>query len=252
MISLKSDREIAMVRSSCEVVARILDELEDAIAPGVTTASLDQIAERQCKNLGVIPAFKGYRGYPASLCISVNQEVVHGIPSPKRTLKKGDIVGLDFGVIKDGWYGDSARTLPVGSISEEAQELLQVTKECLFEGIRECKEGNRVSDIGNAIQNYVESRGFSVVREFVGHGIGRALHEDPQVPNFGAKGKGVPLKSGMILAIEPMINAGGPAVKVLSDGWTAVTVDSALSAHFEHTVAITPAGPEILTFGRNR
>ncbi len=215
--------------------------------PGVTTGEIDKYAEKRIKDLGALPAFKGYNGFPGCVCISLNDEVVHGIPSPKRVLKDGDIVGLDFGVIYQGWYGDSARTAVVGKVKPEIQKLVDVTRESLYKGIEQCHEGNRVFDIGHAVQNYVEGFGFSVVREFVGHGIGRALHEDPQIPNYGPKGKGLLLKVGMVLAIEPMINAGGHEVKVLSDGWTAVTVDKSFSAHFEHTVAITPKGPEILT-----
>jgi methionyl aminopeptidase len=247
MISLKSAKELDLMRKAGSIVAQILEEMAEMAKPGVTTGQIDQFAEKRIKDLGALPAFKGYNGFPATVCISVNDEVVHGIPSPKRTLKNGDIVGIDFGVIYQGWYGDSARTIAVGSIKPEVQKLLDVTRESLFKGIEQCREGNRVFDIGHAVQNYVEGFGFSVVREFVGHGIGRALHEEPQVPNYGPKGKGTVLKVGMVLAIEPMINAGSHEVKVLSDGWTAVTKDHSLSAHFEHTVAITPQGPEILT-----
>ncbi len=247
MITLKSEREIGLMRKAGAIVAQILEEMAQMAVPGATTGDLDRFAEARTKELGAIPAFKGYHGFPASVCISVNDEVVHGIPSFKRALKEGDIVGLDFGVICDGWYGDSARTVGVGKISKPAQQLIEVTKEGLSRGIQQCREGNRVFDIGHAVQNYVEGFGYGVVREFVGHGIGRALHEDPQVPNYGPKGKGLGLKVGMVLAIEPMINAGSHEVKVLGDGWTAVTVDRSLSAHFEHTVAITPRGPEILT-----
>jgi methionyl aminopeptidase len=248
MISLKSDREIGLMRKAGGIVAQILQEISEmATKPGISTGELDRYAELRCKELKAIPAFKGYHGFPACVCISVNDEVVHGIPSNKRILKEGDIVGLDFGVVYDGWYGDSARTVAVGQVAESSQKLLDVTRESLMKGIEQCVEGNRVFDIGHAVQNYVEGFGYSVVREFVGHGIGRALHEEPQVPNFGPKGKGVLLKPGMVLAIEPMINAGSHQVKVLKDGWTAVTVDRSLSAHFEHTVAVTSRGPEILT-----
>lgn len=250
MITLKSDREIEAMRKAGRIVSQILDEVKALMKPGVSTGELDKFADKRCKDLGVIPAFKGYHGFPACFCISINHEVVHGIPSPKRLLKEGDIVGMDFGVIMDGWYSDSARTYPVGKISEEAQKLVEVTETALNKGIEQCRAGNRLFDIGHAIQNYVEGFGFGVVREFVGHGIGRALHEEPQVPNFGPKGKGIPLKVGMVLAIEPMVNLGGPEVKVLSDGWTAVTKDQSLSAHFEHTVAIRSTGPEILTSSR--
>jgi methionyl aminopeptidase len=247
MISLKSDRELNLMRKAGGIVAQILHEMVEMAQPGISTGELDKFAESRIKDLGALPAFKGYHGFPACVCISVNDEVVHGIPSAKRVLKDGDIVGLDFGVIYEGWYGDSARTVPVGKISQDAQKLLDTTQEGLMRGIQQCREGNRVFDIGHAIQNYVEGFGYSVVREFVGHGIGRALHEEPQVPNYGPKGKGLLLKTGMVLAIEPMINAGSHEVKVLKDGWTAVTVDRSLSAHFEHTVAITAQGPEILT-----
>jgi len=247
MISLKSDRELSQMRKAGAIVGQILDELTKMVEPGISTGELDRFAESRCKEFKVLPAFKGYHGFPATVCISINEEVVHGIPSSKRLLKAGDIVGLDFGVCADGWYGDSARTVAVGKISPEAQKLLEVTSESLNRGIQQCCEGNRVFDIGHAVQNYVEQFGYGVVREFVGHGIGRALHEEPQVPNYGPKGKGLLLKVGMVLAIEPMINAGSHEVRVLKDGWTAVTVDRSLSAHFEHTVAITPSGPEILT-----
>jgi methionyl aminopeptidase len=235
------------MRKSGKITAQILDEIVKMVKPGVTTYDLDKHAEARCKDLGALPAFKGYQGFPATVCISVNDEVVHGIPSKKRVLKEGDIVGLDFGVKYEGYFGDSARTVAVGKISPQAQKLMDVTRDGMFKGIEQCREGNRVFDIGHAIQNYVEAFGYSVVRNFVGHGIGKALHEDPQVPNYGPKGKGMLLKAGMVLAIEPMINIGGADVDVLSDGWTAVTVDHSLSAHFEHTVAITPNGPEILT-----
>lgn len=247
MIQLKSPREIEKMRKAGGIVGQILAELRKMVEPGISTGELDRYAESRCKDFGVLPAFKGYQGFPATLCISVNDEVVHGIPSPKRILKDGDIVGVDMGVICEGWFGDSARTFPVGNIAPEAQALLDATRKGLHLGIDQCREGNRLFDIGHAIQNYVEGLGFSVVREFVGHGIGRALHEEPQVPNYGPKGKGIPLKSGMVLAIEPMINSGAAGVKVLKDGWTAVTVDRSLSAHFEHTVAITEGGPEILS-----
>lgn len=247
MITLKSEREVRLMRKAAKIVAQILDELSAIIKPGISTAFLDRYAERRCGELNVAPAFKGYHGYPATLCVSVNDEVVHGIPSDKRILNNGDIVGIDFGVNCDGWYGDSARTFSVGTVSSDAKRLVEVGSESLTMAISECREGNRLSDIGHAVQNYVEASGYSVVRDFVGHGIGRALHEEPQVPNFGQKGKGLLLKVGMVLAVEPMINAGGCEVKVLRDGWTTVTRDHSLSVHFEHTVAITANGPEILT-----
>jgi methionyl aminopeptidase len=246
MIHRKSAREIEMMREAGRRVAQVLDEISEKVRPGVTTLELDVFAEKRCRDLKVKPAFKGYHGFPATLCISLNEQVVHGIPS-KRALKDGDIVSVDFGVIADGWFGDSARTFLVGNVTEDARKLVEVTRESLMKGIEQCQVGNHLFDIGHAIQNYVEGFGYGVVREFVGHGIGKALHEDPQVPNYGPKGKGIALKEGMVLAIEPMINAGRPEVRVLSDGWTAVTVDHSLSAHWEHTVAITTAGPEILT-----
>lgn len=247
MVQLKSPAEIEKMRKACVIVGQILQEIEELVKPGISTYDLDLFAQTRTKEMGAKPAFKGYNGFPGTLCVSVNEEVVHGIPSKKRILKDGDIVGLDFGVILDGWFGDSARTFPVGKISAEATQLLEVTEKSLFLGIQEARSGQHLLDIGYAIQNYVESFGYSVVREFVGHGIGKNLHEDPQVPNFGARGKGMLLKPGMVLAIEPMINIGKPDVKVLADGWTAVTVDKKLSAHFEHTIAITEAGTEILT-----
>ena len=247
MVSLKSTAEIEQMKASCQIVARILDEMAKMVKPGISTGEIDAYAEKRIAELGAKPAFKGYHGFPACVCISVNNEVVHGIPSFKRVLKDGDIVGLDFGVIYNGWYGDSARTVAVGKIKPDVKKLVDVTQESLFKGIAECHPGKRVFDIGHAIQNYVEGFGFSVVREFVGHGIGRSLHEDPQVPNYGSKGKGMVLQAGMVIAIEPMINMGSPDVSILDDGWTAVTKDRSLSAHFEHTVAITKNGPEILT-----
>lgn len=247
MITLKSERELTLMRVASRATAQILDEMCKMVAPGISTGELDKFAESRCKDLGVKPAFKGYHGFPAVVCISINDEVVHGIPSFKRLLKEGDIVGIDFGVSHEGWFGDCARTVSVGKVAPETRKLMEVTQTCLTKGIEQARDGNRVFDIGHAIQNYVEALGYSVVREFVGHGIGKALHEDPQVPNFGPKGKGLQLKAGMVLAIEPMINAGSHEVKVLDDGWTAVTRDRSLSAHFEHTVAITPHGPEILT-----
>jgi methionyl aminopeptidase len=246
MIHLKSNREIEVMRRAGKTTARILSELAAMVKPGISTLDLDAYAETRCTELGVKPAFKGYHGYPASVCVSVNEQVVHGIPGD-RILKDGDIVGLDFGVICEGYYGDTAVTVPVGNISPAARKLLEVTQKGLNEGIKQACVGNRLFDISHSIQNYVEGQGFSVVREFVGHGIGRSLHEEPQVPNYGPKGKGIPLREGMVLAIEPMINAGGHAVRIQDDGWTAVTVDGSLSAHFEHTIAITKDGPEILT-----
>lgn len=246
MILIKSQDELACMREAGRIVADILGLLKDKIAPGVTTLELDSIAERECKRRGAKPAFKGYGGFPFSLCASPEDRVVHGFPNT-RPLVEGEILSIDFGVILNGFYGDSAVTLPVGAISSEKQRLLDVGQRALELGIEQATVNNRLFDISHAIQNYVEKCGFSIVREFVGHGIGRGLHEDPQVPNFGPPGQGPLLRHGMVLAIEPMINAGKAGVKVLQDGWTAVTVDSKPSAHFEHTVAITDEGPRILT-----
>ncbi|MCL4245775.1 MAG: type I methionyl aminopeptidase [Candidatus Dadabacteria bacterium] len=251
MIYLKNKEEIQKMRSAAQVVVEALRKMRENVVPGVSTWDLDRMAEDLAVSKGAKPAFKGYSSYPASVCFAVNSEVVHGIPSKKNVLKEGDIVGLDFGVILDGFYGDSAITVPVGSISSEAEKLLKVTEESLMRGIKEARPGNRLYDISAAIQNYVEEEGFSVVRSFVGHGIGKKLHEDPQVPNFvpenGNNGRGLKLKPGMVMAIEPMVNVGRPDVKILNDGWTAVTVDGTLSAHFEHTVAVTENGPLVLT-----
>ncbi len=234
------------MRVPCKAVAEVLKLLKGTIRPGITTLELNAQAEREAAKLGAKTAFKGYGGYPYSLCCSVNDEVVHGMPS-RRELIDGDVISIDFGLVIDGFYGDAALTIPVGSVSAAASKLLTVTEESLYVAIKQAVAGNKLSDISHAVQAYVESRGFSVVRDFVGHGIGRSLHEGPQIPNYGPPGRGVKLKPGMVLAIEPMINELKPDVKVLEDGWTAVTVDGGLSAHFEHTVAITPNGPEILT-----
>jgi methionyl aminopeptidase len=246
LIILKSPLEIEKMKVPCRMVAEVLELLKEFVKPGVTTRRLNEIAENEAKKRGAKPAFKGYSGYPHSLCCSVNEQVVHGMPS-NRELEQGDILSLDFGVLYDGYYGDAAVTLPVGEISDIALKLIKVTEESLYEAIKAADPSNRLSDISYAVQSYVEAQGFSVVRDFVGHGIGKSLHESPQVPNFGLPGKGIKLKPGMVLAIEPMINEKGPDVKVLSDGWTAVTCDGGLSAHFEHTVAITGHGAEILT-----
>ncbi|MCL5406044.1 MAG: type I methionyl aminopeptidase [Deltaproteobacteria bacterium] len=251
MIILRSRAEIEKIKTSCAIVAEILDRLVEHIRPGVTTWDLNAISEELTSKKHAKPAFKGYHGYPFSLCASVNEEVVHGMPSKHRRLKDGDIIGLDYGVVLDGYYGDAALTVPVGEISRDAASLCTVTEECLYEGIRKAVSGNRLSDISHAIQDYVEKRGYSVVREFVGHGIGQHLHESPQVPNYGPPGKGVRLKPGMVLAIEPMINAGAAEVDILEDQWTAVTRDRKLSAHFEHTIAVTDNGPIILTRRKN-
>jgi methionyl aminopeptidase len=245
-IILKSPDELETMRRAGGVVAEVLEVLKGKVRPGVTTLDLEKIAEEETLKRKASPAFKGYRGYPFCLCTSVNNEVVHGMPS-RKVLKEGDILSIDYGAFVEGFYGDAAVTVPVGRISEEAARLVRVTEESLGKAIEAAREGNRLLDISSAVQSHVEPHGFSVVREFVGHGIGRELHEPPQVPNFGIPGRGVRLKAGMVLAIEPMINSGGWAVKVLEDGWTAVTADGKLSAHFEHTVAITPDGPRVLT-----
>jgi methionyl aminopeptidase len=246
MIVLKSQEEIEKMRRASRVVAEVINELEPLVKPGMTTKELDRVAEDLMKKKKAVPAFKGYRGYPAVLCTSVNETVVHGIPSD-RALKQGDIIGIDCGVIVDGFYGDSARTFPVGPVEEESRRLMEVTRQSLELGIEQMKVGNRIHDISWAVQNHVELHGFSVVRDFVGHGIGRALHEEPQVPNFGTPHTGMRLAVGMVLAIEPMVNAGRPDVKVLDDGWTAVTADGKRSAHFEHTIALTEKGFEVLS-----
>jgi methionyl aminopeptidase len=247
LIILRSQAEIEKIRRACRIVAEILQNLEGFIKPGVTTWDLNAVSEELASRRHARPAFKGYHGYPYALCTSVNEEVVHGMPSRQRHLAHGDIISLDFGVVVDGYYGDAAITLPVGDISAEASELCKVTEESLYEGIGRARPGNRVSDISHAVQEYAEARGYSVVREFVGHGIGQQLHESPQVPNYGPPGRGVKLKPGMVLAIEPMINSGRPEVEILADHWTAVTTDRKLSAHFEHTIVITEGEPEILT-----
>jgi methionyl aminopeptidase len=246
MIIYKSKEEIQAIRRSSQVVARVLIELEALVKPGITTKELDSYAEKRARELGAIPAFKGYRGYPASLCTSINEEIVHGIPS-NRVLREGDILSLDFGAVLEGFYGDAAVTYAVGSITPNSQKLLAVVKESLYKGLEKAVPENRVSDISAAIQEFVEAQGFSIIRSFVGHGIGFSLHEEPQVPNFGLPGHGSKLKPGMVLAIEPMISMGDWNVEILSDNWTAVTNDRSLSAHFEHTVAITSDGLEILS-----
>lgn len=251
MIYLKSKEEIEKMRSAAQIVVETLEKMREAVQPGISTWDLDKIAEENAIKKGAKPAFKGYSDYPGSVCFAVNSEVVHGIPSKKKVLKEGDIVGLDFGVILDGYFGDSAVTVPVGKVTPLAENLLKVTEASLLKGIDEATAKNRLFDISRAIQSYVENNGFSIVRSFVGHGIGTKLHEEPQVPNFvpenGSHAKGVKLKPGMVIAIEPMVNVGKPDIKILSDGWTAVTADGTLSAHFEHTVAVTEDGPEILT-----
>ena len=246
MIVLKTPAELDRMRKSGQMVAEVLGMLERRVKPGVTTLELDRLAEDQCRKWKARPAFKGYGGFPFTICASPNDQVVHGFPNSV-PLSEGEILSVDFGLIYDGFYGDSAITFPVGEIADSTRLLLEVTKRSLEEGIASAVSGGRLSDISNAVQKKAESAGFGVVREFVGHGIGTRLHEDPQIPNYGLPGKGPKLKPGMTLAIEPMVNAGSPAVRVLEDGWTAVTLDGCLSAHFEHTVAITEQGPEILT-----
>jgi len=246
MIICRSAAEIERLRRSGKMARGLLLELQERAQPGVSTLELEKYIEKRIAQLGAKPAFKGYRGYPCCLCASVNNEVIHGIPS-ERSLKKGDILSLDLGVVVDGYYGDSAITVPVGEIPESTERLLRVTQEALQLAIDQARLGNRLGDISAAVQRHVEENGYSVVREFVGHGIGRQLHEEPQIPNFGQAGHGPLLKQGMVLAIEPMVNAGGAAVRVLADHWTAVTADGTLSAHFEHMVAVSRNGPDILT-----
>ena len=247
MIVCRSAAELARMREAGRLVGEVLTALSGAVGPGVSTAELDELAEKRIRQAGATPAFKGYHGYPATICASINDEVIHGIPSDRRVLAEGDIISIDVGAALDGYYGDSAVTLAVGRVSEQAGTLLRVTEESLYKAIEQARPGCRISDIGHAVQQHVEAFGFSVVREFVGHGIGVRMHEEPQVPNYGEPGHGPRLAEGMVLAIEPMVNAGKPAVKVLADGWTAVTRDSSLSAHFEHTVAVTAGEPWILT-----
>lgn len=247
MIHLKSAKEIEIMKGASKIVAEILLELRENIHAGATTADVDKIAEDLTLKKKAKPAFKGYRGFPASLCISVNDQVVHGIPSPKRVLKNGDIVGLDFGVIYNGYYGDSAMTVAIGQISPEVAHLVKITEQCLYKAIEQAVPGNFVSDISAAVQRLAEANNYGIVREFCGHGIGRSLHEDPPVLNYVQNGKGPKIKPGLVLAIEPMINLGTEKVKVLEDGWTVITADGKPSAHFEHTIAVTLNGPEILT-----
>ncbi|MCL4465654.1 MAG: type I methionyl aminopeptidase [Chloroflexi bacterium] len=246
-IIIKTAEELAAMREAGRIVAVTLAALREAVKPGVTTAQLDVIAEEMAHRQGAVPSFKGYRGYPASLCASLNQEVVHGIPNPRRVLHEGDIISLDYGVIYKGLQGDGAITVPVGKVSDLARRLMDVTQHALGEGIAQVRPNNRLSDIGHAIQAYVEGEGFSVVRQYVGHGIGRSMHEEPNVPNFGVAGRGPLLKPGMVFALEPMVNVGTYETAVLEDGWTVVTEDGSLSAHFEHTVAVTADGPVVLT-----
>jgi len=246
MIIYKSEEEIWAMKKSSQIVAKILRELETIIRPGIQTIELEEYAEKRAGEMGAVPAFKGYRGYPCSLCTSINEQIVHGIPS-SRTLLEGDIISLDFGVKLNGFYGDAAVTCPVGEISPEAKNLIVTAKEAFYKGIEQMEEGKRISDISYAIQKHVESQGFSVIRSFVGHGIGFSLHEEPQVPNFGLPGHGPKIKPGMVIAIEPMIASGDWGVEILADGWTAITKDKSLSSHHENTVALTQRGVEILS-----
>jgi methionyl aminopeptidase len=247
MIILKSKREIDIMREANQIVADTHQLLSEKLKAGMTTAELDKIADEYIRSRGAVPSFKGYQGFPASICISINEEVVHGIPDSHRIIKDGDIVSVDIGTFFEGFNGDAARTYPVGEVSEVAKKLLDVTEKSLLTGIEKALIGNRLFDISHAVQEYVEANGFSVVRDYVGHGIGRKMHEDPQIPNFGPAGKGPKLKNGMTLAIEPMVNVGGFEVETLEDSWTVVTEDRTLSAHFEHTIAITNHGVEILS-----
>ena len=247
MIELKSAREITLMRTAGHVLADVVDRLREFVKPGMSTLEIDEDVEAFITSRGARPAFKGYRGFPATVCISINEEVVHGIPSAHRRIEEGDIVGLDLGCIVEGYYADCAITLAIGDVPPKVQQLLDVTRESLDLAIQECRPGRRLSDVSHAVQEHVERHGLSVVRAFVGHGIGRALHEDPQVPNFGDPGRGPQLRPGMVLAIEPMVTMGSWEVKVLDDGWTAVTRDGSLAAHFEHTIAVTEVGPEVLT-----
>jgi methionyl aminopeptidase len=248
MINCKSQAEVEKMRRSGQIVRQVLQEVKAMVAPGVSTMDLERAAEDKIRELGAKPAFKGYYDYPCVLCTSVNNEIIHGIPSAKRVLKEGDIVSIDCGVVLDGYYGDSAITVPVGGkVSDELKKLLEVTETSLKKAIEEVRLGKTVGDVGAAVQEYVEANGFSVVRDFVGHGIGTRLHEDPQVPNYGTRGHGTRLREGMVLAIEPMVNIGKPGARVLEDKWTAVTEDGSYSAHFEHCVAVTKNGPLVLT-----
>ena len=246
MIILKTPEQIEGIRESCRIVAFVLSEIEKLVKPGVTTAGLNTISEHLTREQGGVPGFKGYRGFPFSICASVNEQIVHGFPNDT-PLKEGDILSVDFGVLKNGWYGDSALTMPVGQISDEATELLRVTKNSLHKALDIAQPYKKIGDLSWTIQRYVEKNNFSVIRDFVGHGIGKELHEDPQIPNYGKAGDGMMLKAGMVIAIEPMVSIGTYETETLSDGWTTITRDKSLSAHFEHTLAITENGPEILT-----
>ncbi len=246
-INIKSRREIEIMRDANRIVAEVLETLREVVEIGMSTDELDKLAVKITRERGAVPAFKGYMGYPRALCVSINEEIVHGIPSKKKRIRNGDLVSLDYGVIYKGYYGDAAISVGVGEISDVAKNLMKVTEESLYKGIEQAVPGNHLSDIGHAVQSHVEGNGFNVVRDFVGHGIGKKLHEEPQVPNYGEPGRGVLLRNGMTIAIEPMVTEGTWKVKILSDGWTAVTADGKLAAHFEHTIAITDNGPEILS-----
>lgn len=247
MVICKSTAELEKMHRAGLLVWEVLEKMRAMVRPGISTKDLDEFAEKYVEEHNAKPAFKGYRGYPGSVCTSINEEVVHGIPSASRKVREGDILSMDFGVVMDGYYGDAALTVPVGNIAPEREKLLRVTRESLERAIEKVRAGNRLGDVSSAVQQWVEKNGFSVVREFVGHGIGTKMHEDPQLPNYGSPGQGQRLQEGMVLAIEPMVNSGNPAVKVLDDDWTAVTADGSDSAHFEHTVAVTANGPWILT-----
>lgn len=247
MIVLKTGRELKIMKEACSISAGALEVAGKAVEPGVTTAEIDRLAEEYIRRRGGEPNFKNYEGYPATACISINNEVIHGIPSEKRKLRAGDIVSIDLGAKFDGYHGDNAATFACGDVSPEAKRLMDTTRESLYEGIRAACAGGRIGDIGHAVQSYVEARGYSVVRQFVGHGVGTHLHEAPEVPNFGIPGRGIRLMPGMTIAIEPMVNVGGYDVKVQPDGWTVLTKDGSLSAHFEHTIVITADGPKIMT-----
>lgn len=247
MIVLKTGRELKIMREACRISAGALQTAGKAVEPGVTTAEIDKLAEDYIRSQGGVPNFKNYQGYPATACISINNEVIHGIPSSKRKLKQGDIVSIDLGAMFEGYHGDNAATFACGDVSQEAKRLMDITEQSLYKGIAAAVSGGRLGDIGHAVQSFIEENGYSVVRQFVGHGIGTKLHEAPEVPNFGTSGRGIRLMPGMTLAIEPMVNAGGSDVKILPDGWTVLTKDGSLSAHFEHTVVITADGPKIMT-----
>jgi methionyl aminopeptidase len=246
MVSLKSTREIETMRRSGEITARVLTELMQSVRPGMATSELDALAEQRIRAAGGVPTFKGYNDFPGSICASVNDEVVHGIPG-SRVLRDGDLLSIDIGTTLDGYVSDSAVTVPVGNVADRARRLLEVTRRCLTIGIEQMNRGNHLGDIGAAVQEYAERHGYGVVRELVGHGVGRAMHEDPQVPNYGERGKGIELRPGLVLAIEPMITEASPKIRILGDGWTVVTADGKLAAHFEHTIAVTEKGPRILT-----